>query len=89
MNVDESLEALLVTLQVLGRPTLLAYVERAEAVTQSLESGLRSLGQHRCRRLRLGASTSIYALDAWARGKPLKDSPAQSCRDVASLSRWW
>ena len=29
MNVDESLEALLVTLQVLGRPTLLAYVERA------------------------------------------------------------
>ena len=65
MNVDESLQVLLVTLQVLGRPTLLAYVERSAAVTHALESGLRSLRRHRCRQLRVGSKTSIYALDAW------------------------
>lgn len=93
MNVDESLQVLLVTLQVLGRPTLLAYVERSEAVTHALESGLRSLRRHRCRQLRLGSKTSIYALDAWARdhrsdNSSLGHGPSLGCSEVQSLSSW-
>ena len=93
MNVDESLQVLLVTLQVLGRPTLLAYVERSAAVTHALESGLRSLRRHRCRQLRLGSKTSIYALDAWARDHRSDDSslghsPSLGCNEVESLSSW-
>ena len=94
MNVDESLQVLLVTLQVLGRPTLLAYVERSEAVTHALESGLRSLRRHRCRQLRLGSKTIIYALDAWARDHRSDDSslghgPYLGCSEVQSLSSWF
>jgi hypothetical protein len=85
MNVDTSLQALLATLQALSRPTLLAYVERLEAVTHSLERGLRSLRQHRCRRLRLSFQTTIYALDAWAQERQSEDS-SLACRDVQSLS---
>ena len=89
MNVDESLRALLVTLQVLGRPTLLAYVERSEAVTQSLESGLHTLRQHRCRRLHLGLKTSIYALDEWAYEHQVSDSLLNGCTDTDSVSLSW
>jgi hypothetical protein len=85
MNIDESLQPLLETLQVLGRPTLLAYVERSEAVTLALETGLRSLRPHRCRRLRLCLKTSVYALDEWTREHRLNDS-SPGCSDVESLS---
>ena len=98
-NADEPLQALLATLQALRRPTLLAYVERSEAVTRSLESGLVALsrsGRPRCRRLRLAAKTWLFALDEWApkddgateeSAADLGDTARARCGDVNTIAR--
>ena len=85
-NAEESLGALLATLQALRRPSLLAYVERSTAVTEMLEAGLRNLSPRpHCRRLRLAAKTHLYALEHWVLPGEVSGAgatPATRCTEV-------
>ena len=99
---EESLGLLLQTLQLIRRPLLLGYVERSAATTERLMAGLSSLGHSRCRRMPLGAKTSLIALDGWSVASDDNDADneeasrasssreASACVPVSNISvlRW-